>query len=662
MTVRVPYKLYKEQIQILDDLKAWWKGGKKHMLLQAPTGTGKTLVHLIFGILKLEKHRLIYFSREHAQIEQCTLELRQLIEKNQGKDIKAVHIAGRGVSCIQPDVMILDDHEEQLVTCESYNARICDYHTQLQIGKQVIVRTDHQLTLLPEHRYVYYQYDIEKEHNTRVAPGMVTQTPLSHIVTELFADGIATNEKILEIAGKYIICPRKLQNLAMDYANIIFAPYNYMVIPRFPQSEEQQGTDFFIIDESHNLDTNLTSMLSVEIGFKTVERYFTAVNETVKYEYLKDLSNKVIPKITALKKENLLLSGDKLKIVMDTIEYEDAKVLGEMITKEVNSAVREKRFGKSDSEGKKVPKAFLSMRKFTDAILRLKRNHYSGIIDTEDDRYKVLFVDTDVIFSSISARAHRILISSGSLYPRFMGKYLGLKKDNTIMHDYNPPHRNRFGVGQVINRKDTVRLNTSYDNRSAELYQAYAKIVWDGYKMNKAGTLVYFTSYKFRNEIGGYLEQWGVPYYEPQTIEAYRAEISAGKRAIFMSAFRGLGSEGWNLGDDQSRLILLCGIPYLPHKEPIVMTQKNYYEKKRIGLGQSWYNQKAALWLMQSFGRGIRHKNDWTKVYFLDDRVARLKRYFIKWVDKATNWKPRNWDEIKNARPRISEGRRNQVS
>ncbi len=53
--------------------------------------------------------------------------------------------------------------------------------------------------------------------------------------------------------------------------------------------------------------------------------------------------------------------------------------------------------------------------------------------------------------------------------------------------------------------------------------------------------------------------------------------------------------------------------------------------------------QKAALWIMQTFGRGIRHKDDWTKVYFLDNRITRLKAFFIGWVKRATNWKLQTW-------------------
>ncbi len=663
MTVKTPYRLYPVQQEILSDMKAWWKSDFKHMLLQAPTGTGKTLLHLVLTLLKLKGHRTIYFSREHAQIEQCVFELRKLIDINPGHSVKAVHIAGRGVSCIQPQVKLIADHEDQLVECESYDSVICNYHKLLTMSNEAKTDKFHQLTLMTQHHGVYWNYDIDEQHNKRVEGHMVVPVPLTQLSEELFADGIASNSKILEIAEKYIICPRKLQNLAMQDANIIFAPYNYMVIPRFPQSEEQLKTDFFVIDESHNLDTNLTNMLSVETSDRSVERYANAIR-AIQYGELRENSTSILRALNKVKKIDKAILGDELKHLMEEIEVDEVIKLSDVLQAHIGHSIKHKTFaGGGSTSTKKIPKAFISFRKLNEAILRLKFNHLSGIFEyeKEEERFKIQFVDTDVIFKYVTNKAYKILISSGSLYPRFMRSYLGLNRKNTISHDYPPPHKNTEGIARVVVKYKNVRLSTSYKNRGDKVFDAYARVIRDIYEMNPNGTLVYFTSYKMRNEIGNRLQMWNIPYYEADTIEAYREVIAQDKKAIFMSAFRGLGSEGWNLGDNQSRVIALCGIPYLP-RVAIVETQKAYYEKKKKGLGQSWYNQKAALWLMQSFGRGIRHKDDWTKVYFLDDRVGYLKSYFIKWVARATIWKPIDWSDIVNAKPRTRKRRQRTVA
>jgi Rad3-related DNA helicase len=266
--------------------------------------------------------------------------------------------------------------------------------------------------------------------------------------------------------------------------------------------------------------------------------------------------------------------------------------------------------------------------------------------------FKIHFVDTDMIFKNVSAQAHRIIISSGSLYPRYMASYLGLNKKDSEIHDYDPPHKNKYGIASIIATYNEVVLSTKYQNRTENVFRAYAEIIKDIYENNAAGTLVYFTSYAYRDKIGGYLKAWNIPYFEPDTVGGYREKIFLGERAVFMSAFRGKGSEGWNFPDAESRAIALIGIPYLPRNELKVKVQERYYNNRKRGLGISWYNQKAALWLMQAFGRGLRHKDDYTTVYFLDSRLPKLKTYFIDWVKKATNWKMKDW---KNGRRKIRQ-------
>jgi Rad3-related DNA helicase len=268
----------------------------------------------------------------------------------------------------------------------------------------------------------------------------------------------------------------------------------------------------------------------------------------------------------------------------------------------------------------------------------------------KDDFLTINFVDTDVIFRSISAKAKRVIISSGSLYPKHMAMYIGLNKSNSMIFEYNPPHKNRHNISSIIGSYGGVQLSTKYTNRKESVFKAYAEMVREVYQDNAHGTLVYFTSYAYRDKIGGYLKGWNIPYFEPDSVAEYRETIHAGKRAVFMSAFRGLGSEGWNFGDDQSRAIVLIGIPYLPTGELQVKAQQIYYNSRKTGLGNTWYNQKATLWLMQAFGRGLRHKDDFTTVFFADSRIPRMRGYFIGWVKEATNWKVKEW---LNGRPKI---------
>ena len=152
---------------------------------------------------------------------------------------------------------------------------------------------------------------------------------------------------------------------------------------------------------------------------------------------------------------------------------------------------------------------------------------------------------------------------------------------------------------------------------------------------------MFFTSYQFRDLLIDLLPDLAI--YQPQDVKEYRKEVADGEKPIFMTAFRGKGSEGWNFPDDQSRTIIMIGVPFLP-MDITVKSQMKYYNSKRAGLGDTWYKQKAVLWLVQAFGRGFRHKDDYSKVYFADKRVGSLRRYFPKWVNSAINWTPGSWE------------------
>lgn len=626
------------------DLIGWWKTDTKHVMIQAPTGTGKTVLHLLFALLKLDSHRVIYFSREHAQIEQCTYELNQLIEHNPDADIRAVHIAGKAHSCLHSYVRDMDDLEAQDIACEEYTSSVCGYDNFLS---QPRTTKDEVLTLSSHFKDVFYSFDMLEEDRQIIDETMVEVTPKDQIIDELFQNKIATNEIIMEVAEKYSTCPRTLQNWAMENANIIFAPYNYMIIPRF---EPDPDNDLYIIDEAHNLDSNLTSMYSYGIARKTIINYLNYIRNKPTMAYLNPLNDKVIQPLLRYNEGDSEYSiyDDDLSIFLNGIDIDDISMLSQLLEEIVDKSTKVRKYGGDKSD--KVPKYFKSMLRFTEVLIRLKDNHKSGYITYSYGRYEINFVDTNMIFNSISKQADRIIISSGSLYPKYMAAYLGLNRKNLDIFEYNPPHKNRFNIASVVASYNGVKLNSRWKNRKPRTYDAYTDIIEDVYHENDEGTLVYFTSYAYRDEIGKRLDDRGIPYYEPGDVDQYRADLRDGKSAVFMSAFRGLGSEGWNFGDEQSRAIILIGIPYLPIRDIGVKAQRKYYDSRKKGLGVAWYNQKAVLWLMQSFGRGLRHKDDYTTIYFVDNRIGKMRRYFLDWVKKATNWKMVRWENRRKIR------------
>lgn len=651
MVINTPYILYKSQKEYVTDIISFLKDKDKSYLLQeGPTGMGKTVCNLMGALYWIRKddRRVIYFTREHTQIEQCMNDLRLLIDIND-HDVRAVHIAGRSFSCLRSEVTDLIDEEEQLITCEELHTVICNYSGVIADMENRPLDKGCIYTLKPEYTAMYYQFDVEVG-DTAISNIMIDThlnlTYVHDIVDELFANGIASNEVIMAVAEKYIICPRKLQNMAMNKANIIFAPYPYMILDRIFHKDENDY--LYIIDEAHNLDQDLTSMQSFKISKRTIQSFIRVV--TTRYAEDRgfvESTHGLMYQIGNIFQNDVELAGESLKNALKDISEEHFLNVEAMVSLYVRKGIRRRVIRRASNPEPVQPthKSFITMQKFMTAMRRSIENINSAIIKVEGQNIFIRFVDTDIIFKMATKLADKVMISSGTLYPLYMHKYLGLDNDSAIRKAYDPPHKKLIGTGSIIEKVDGVYLNTRYSERSVEKFVAIAKVIKEIHTDNQHGTLVFFPSYSYQDGVGDILSsEYGISYYKHERVKEYRSTISRGGQALFMTAFRGKGSEGWNFPDDESRAIILCGTPFLPMNDIMVKAQMEYYENKHRGLGITWYRQKAVLWLVQAFGRGFRHSDDWCRVYFLDDRVSKLRKYFPKWVRKAIIWAPKQWN------------------
>ena len=121
-------------------------------------------------------------------------------------------------------------------------------------------------------------------------------------------------------------------------------------------------------------------------------------------------------------------------------------------------------------------------------------------------------------------------------------------------------------------------------------------------------------------------------------IAKYRAAASKPRGAILLSVFRGKASEGIDFADDQARAVFCIGIPYPSTQDPKVLAKKEYQEYAEKSLSaDDWYNLQAYRACNQSFGRVIRHKNDYGAIFLVDQRFeyASTKANLSHWVQEA---------------------------
>ena len=127
---------------------------------------------------------------------------------------------------------------------------------------------------------------------------------------------------------------------------------------------------------------------------------------------------------------------------------------------------------------------------------------------------------------------------------------------------------------------------------------------------------------------------------------------------IFMGVCRGKISEGIDFAGDQSRGVIVTGIPFAPAMEPKVKLKREYLDRlskesepsgedlcggylpqdknqapKKIS-GEDWYCQQAHRAVNQAIGRVIRSSDDYGAVLLLDSRFGKLKNSggLSKWI------------------------------
>ncbi len=89
--------------------------------------------------------------------------------------------------------------------------------------------------------------------------------------------------------------------------------------------------------------------------------------------------------------------------------------------------------------------------------------------------------------------------------------------------------------------------------------------------------------------------------------------------------------EGMDFKDDICRWQVICKMPY--------PSLANKQVEKRMGLDRGWYLWKTVLRLVQTYGRGIRSREDWCDTYILDENFSALAKrgehLFPEWFKEA---------------------------
>ena len=685
MRVVFPYDyIYPEQLEYMTALKEGLDK-KGHLVLEMPSGTGKTisLLSLLVAFLNHhadEKMKVVYCTRTVVEMTKTLEELKRLIhhwelEGETLKPIVALSLTARKNLCIEPEVSSLTYTQEVDAACRSLTASWSGDRCAF--------------------------YDSVEGNNTRLPAGV-------HTLDDIRKYGREKGQ-----------CPYYLSRQAVEYADIIVHSYLYLADPKVSPAVTQylSSNTIVVMDEGHNVDDVCIEAMSMVI---TKENASQARDGN-----LKELKN-ATEKMAATNRARLQDEYNKLVngLAMANMATNDptlhppqlpADIANEAIPGNLRQATSFMQFlgriadfiykciSRMTHAQVSDPLTFLTKLKeetgidlrhlrFTAERLRVLCNtlqitdsyryrHVSLIADFvtvlatyyKDDRHEkpsfvVIFepfdaqdptvpdpvmrltcVDASLAVKDVFTKFNSVVLTSGTLspldiYPKILGFTPTVSKTfpMTISRKCICPmivtrsaDQTTMSASDELSSSYTVRVDKAAQEA---VTKSYAAFLLDLARTVPDGIVCFFTGYQYMSEIilqwdaSGFLQelsQHKLIFIETQGVEEtsvaltnYRRACDIGRGALFMSIARGKIAEGIDFDRHYGRAVVMFGVPFLPPTDRSLQERLRWMEAcLQIPEGE-FRNFDAIRQASQCIGRVLRNKTDYGVMALVDRRFA----------------------------------------
>lgn len=603
ISVDLPYEPYVPQLSTISTLIQSFQTNS-NALIESPTGTGKSLSILCSALAYLEDQKrnqtpekkpskIFVCSRTHKQIDQLIEQLRKT-----SYSPKITILGSKNQYCINTS---LQNSEDKNSACDvMLKTRSCiHFHKREQLVKTV-----------------GNIFDIEE----------------------------------LKTAGKECGgCPYYAARSLQSDADIIFAPYNYLVDEKIREaSEVKLDGSILIVDEAHNIEDSCRAAGSLEIKSKDIGvitgELVMAVRKSAMLGEIKTEFNTLATIMKAVETRSEEKTGEILRGKEIIQELEKMGLGGSAFISYKNALDAISK----NEEAKKLLSMngmrFLEELKRILGIVIFSGSECYGYCFTKDGKSKYVhslwLLNPSIIFVPLVKSLKSVCLLSGTLSPF-----------SSFTRELSCQFHNELVAPHIIRPEQVFIAAIKRGHLHQELCGTYQVAETNGYveQIGKAitdiagrvngGTLVFVPSYHFLNKLQGKVD--GI--FEPRdggtaelekSLKKYKEKIKRGLTAIFICVFRGKASEGVDFKDELARAVVAVGIPYPALKDPQIVLKKEYNDKKGGFNGRMWYETQAYRAVNQALGRAIRHSKDWGAVFLLDSRYGE-KRYqggLSKWV------------------------------
>ncbi len=613
--LKLPYKLRGNQKQIIDSIRLTIDN-KNHMVLEAPTGSGKTFSSLAATLPFVieQDFRIIYCVRTNSQQKQVIHELNQF--KKSGNQIKAVAIQGRDALCPQ------QKYDKEIKKSNwSEKSKICkSLKMQVKMG---------------EAGCPFYRPLLRKSQS---------------LVSEWSSKLLTAQEFAIE-AEEANLCPYELNKLLLKEAQVVIVPYVYFFeefIRKYLLGWMETSIDriITIIDEAHNLPDWARGAASESMTLESINR---ALNEAKDYGYQLEngrdpvqFLNFVEASIERLAEDHILKNEDEgllpshiVSPDSETSTFETEMMsLGKMTLYRLKQDSTElAKMGQMIRQNlldhSKRPRSYLgSVGDFLCRWLDSIESHTIRLVGKNPLRLEKVCLDPRIMTGFLDETAG-VVSMSGTISPLDMFRDLvGLRPDSTL--------ERRESVFPKANKKVVFLddINTSYRMLASDfdmLNKIKVKIrkiinFFDG------NIALFFPSYKLLNST---LDDFNVkkPVYREyqgmnqeelmSTVESFKSD----RGAILAGVMGGRLSEGIDYPDTTLEMAIIVGIPY-PSPGARQEALQHYYDIKFDGRGWKFAVESPAVRkLLQAAGRVVRSETDKGLIVIADNRARSFLEY-----------------------------------
>jgi len=545
----------------------------EHLIISAPTGTGKTAAVLFpainFAILN-GKH-ILYLTSKTTQQEIIRNTIRILVE--QGLDVRVSFLRASKRMCAND---ILFCHED-----------FCPYVQNYQ-----------------------------------------DETLKNRLLTKLRKERIFDPDLIFRDSKQALICPAEIMFDLASGADIVIGDYNYLFDPRTQLKQFSQKDDLsdwlLIIDEAHNLYQRTIDSLSPELKRKDIMELSKGLlnNKLKVYRGLKQSISKIDSLFDDLQREGEIHYSDQQYFTLQLdlpLWQETFHTFETLFIKYLIFKIQKKLILLDDP----FDTFYYQFRAFIQ-IAGIQSNAFISFFDAaQKGKIKILCCDSSEHISTIITKFYSAIAMSATLDPIiYYQEILGFPANRTILSEVISPFSTR-------NRQVVIlpHISTYYRDR-ANLYYRYAEIIKDVVSLKNGNYIGFCPSFEFLQNLYLYLGNSGteILIQRRHMTEADRDSILTELNVsdtpkLLLAVMGGIFSEGVDFKGDMCIGVIIFGpaLPKITFERELI---REYYETKR-GEGFKYaYLYPGINKVIQSVGRLIRSQQDRGIIVLAGERFA----------------------------------------